>query len=170
MLRLTGEVEQRVGSRAALVGHVRFGVTSIPAVTWMPWMVRRLARAFPGMEPEFVVATKSMRRQLLEGDLDLAFLAGPLIEPSLVGRAGAGLVPGRRRRAAVSSRLRQPAPQELKDGDPGIAAEMPARGRTVHQRAATEGSQVARPGTSIMTMRNATIASRKGMLATKIFI
>jgi DNA-binding transcriptional LysR family regulator len=47
MLRLTGEVEQRIGSRAALVGRVRFGVTSTPAVTWMP----RLARAFPGIEP-----------------------------------------------------------------------------------------------------------------------
>ena len=85
MLRLTGEVEQRVGSRAALVGRVRFGVTSIPAVTWMPRMMRRLARAFPGIEPEFVVDnSESMRRQLLEGDLDLAFLAGPLAEPSLV--------------------------------------------------------------------------------------
>jgi DNA-binding transcriptional LysR family regulator len=85
MLRLTGEVEQRIGSRAALVGRVRFGVTSIPAVTWMPRMIRRLARAFPGIEPEFVVDTsENMRRQLLEGDLDLAFLAGPLAEPSLV--------------------------------------------------------------------------------------
>ena len=85
MLRLTGEVEQRVGSRAALVGRVRFGVTSIPAVTWIPRMMRRLVRAFPGIEPAFVVDTsESIRRQLLEGDLGLAFLAWPLVEPSLV--------------------------------------------------------------------------------------
>ena len=93
-----------------------------------------------------VDTSESMRRQLLEGDLDLAFLAGPLVEPSLVTEEfkraamawlaspelplpgpmiaprdlvevsvindargsflhGAGLVPGRGRRAAASSRL-----------------------------------------------------------------
>jgi DNA-binding transcriptional LysR family regulator len=84
LLAIAGEIEQRIGSRDALTGRVRFGVTSIPAVTWMPRLMHRLARAYPGIEAEFVVDTsESMRTQLLHGELDLAFLAGPLIEPSL---------------------------------------------------------------------------------------
>lgn len=85
MLQLAGEVEQRIGSRAALVGRVRFGVTSIPAVTWMPRLMRRLARAYPGIEAEFAVETSEIMRTLLHtGELDLAFLAGPSADPSLV--------------------------------------------------------------------------------------
>ncbi len=85
MLQLAGEAEQHVGTRAALVGRVRFGVTSIPAVTWMPRLMRRLARAYPGIEAEYAVDnSESLRARLLAGELDMAFLAGPLFEPSLV--------------------------------------------------------------------------------------
>ena len=85
MLALAGEVEQRIGSRDALVGRVRFGVTSVPAVTWMPRLMHRLAKGWPGIEAEFCVdSSESMRQQLLHGELDLAFLAGPLTEPTLL--------------------------------------------------------------------------------------
>lgn len=85
MLKLVSEAEQHVGTRTALVGRVRLGVTSIPAVTWMPRLMQRLERAYPGIEAEFVVDTSErMRALLLSGDLDIAFLAGPLFEPSLV--------------------------------------------------------------------------------------
>lgn len=87
MIELAGEITQRVGARDALVGRVRFGVTSIPAVTWMPRVMRRLAQAYPGIQAEFVVdSSEGMRDQLLRGELDLAFLAGPLLEPSLTTR------------------------------------------------------------------------------------
>ncbi|MCC6469969.1 MAG: LysR family transcriptional regulator [Alphaproteobacteria bacterium] len=85
MLALAGEVEQQIGSRTALVGRVRFGLTSIPAVTWMPKLLHRMAKAYPGIDAEFVVeSSENMRAQLLRGELDVAFLAGPLSEPSLV--------------------------------------------------------------------------------------
>ncbi|HET6468977.1 MAG TPA: LysR family transcriptional regulator, partial [Geminicoccaceae bacterium] len=88
ILALAGEVEQRIGSRDALTGRVRFGVTSIPAVTWMPRLMHRLTKAYPGIEAEFTVASsENMRRQLVEGELDLAFLAGPLAEPGLATRS-----------------------------------------------------------------------------------
>ncbi|MBL8698493.1 MAG: LysR family transcriptional regulator [Alphaproteobacteria bacterium] len=106
MIEIAGEIAQRVGERDALAGRVRFGVTSIPAVTWMPRVMRRLAQAYPGIQAEFVVdSSESMRDQLLRGDLDIAFLAGPILDPSLATRllgrttmawvAGAGLsLPG----------------------------------------------------------------------------
>ena len=87
MVELAGEIRQRIGERHAVFGRVRFGVTSIPAVTWMPKVMRRLAQAYPGIEAEFVVdSSENMRGQLLRGELDLAFLAGPLAEPSLATR------------------------------------------------------------------------------------
>jgi DNA-binding transcriptional LysR family regulator len=79
----------------------RFGVTSVPAVTWMPAAMKRLAQAYPGIEAEFVVdASESLRAQLLRGERDLAFLAGPLSASALWGspivRMGTepGLLPG----------------------------------------------------------------------------
>jgi DNA-binding transcriptional LysR family regulator len=87
IVELAGEIHQRVGERHALSGRVRFGVTSIPAVTWMPTAMRRLAQAYPGIIAEFVVdSSEAMRAHLLRGDLDLAFLAGPIAEPHVVTR------------------------------------------------------------------------------------
>ncbi|MBL8707072.1 MAG: LysR family transcriptional regulator [Rhodospirillales bacterium] len=84
ILSLAGEVEQRIGSRGALVGRVRIGVTSVPAVTWLPKLLRRVAKAYPGVDLEFTVdSSENMRLQLLHGELDIAFLAGPLSDPSL---------------------------------------------------------------------------------------
>jgi len=87
MVELANEIAQRVGEREALRGRVRFGVTSVPAVTWMPRAMRRLAQVYPGVEAEFVVdASESLRAQLLRGELDLAFLAGPLADPGIATR------------------------------------------------------------------------------------
>ena len=75
MIELADEIGQRVGEREALRGRVRFGVTSVPAVTWMPRAMKRLAQAYPGIEAEFVVdASESLRAQLLRGELDLELL------------------------------------------------------------------------------------------------
>lgn len=87
IVELAGEIHQRVGERNALTGRVRFGVTSIPAVTWMPKAMRRLAQAYPGIVAEFVVdSSEAMRAHLLSGELDLAFLAGPIAEPRITTR------------------------------------------------------------------------------------
>lgn len=87
MIELANEIAQRVGEREALRGRVRFGVTSVPALTWMPKAMRRLGQAYPGVEAEFVVdASENLRAQLLRGELDLAFLAGPLADPGIATR------------------------------------------------------------------------------------
>lgn len=87
IVELAGEIHQRVGERHALIGRVRFGVTSIPAVTWMPKAMRRLAQSHPGIIAEFVVdSSEAMRAHLLRGELDLAFLAGPIAEPRVTTR------------------------------------------------------------------------------------
>lgn len=116
MLALAGEVEQRIGSRTALVGRVRFGLTSIPAVTWMPRLLHRMAKAYPGIDAEFVVdSSENMRGQLLRGELDVAFLAGPLAEPSLATESLGAVTMGWLASPSLGLPNRPLAPQDLVD-------------------------------------------------------
>ena len=79
IMQLGSEIQQRVGTKHALSGRVRLGVTSVPAATWLPALVRRLAQAYPGIALEFCVdASESMRERLLAGELDMAILSADL--------------------------------------------------------------------------------------------
>lgn len=79
IMQLGSDIQQRVGTRNALSGRVRLGVTSVPAATWLPSLVRRLAQAYPGIALEFTVDTsESMREGLLAGELDAAVLSASL--------------------------------------------------------------------------------------------
>ena len=79
MVQLGAEIQQRVGTRNALSGRVRLGVTSVPAATWLPALVARLALAYPGIVLEFSVdASENMRERLLAGELDVAILSAAL--------------------------------------------------------------------------------------------
>lgn len=81
MLRLASEIQQRVGTTHKLSGRVRLGVTSVPAATWLPTLVRRLSHAYPSIVLEFVVETsEKLHESLVGGDLDVAILtAGPAL-------------------------------------------------------------------------------------------
>jgi DNA-binding transcriptional LysR family regulator len=79
LMQIGSEIQQRVGTRNALSGRVRLGVTSVPAATWLPELMRRLALAYPGVVVEFCVdASESMRERLLAGELDVAILSAAL--------------------------------------------------------------------------------------------
>jgi molybdenum-dependent DNA-binding transcriptional regulator ModE len=45
---IAAEIQQRVGTREALTGRVRLGVPSISALTWLPHLLRRVARTVLG--------------------------------------------------------------------------------------------------------------------------
>jgi DNA-binding transcriptional LysR family regulator len=85
MLRLASDIRQRVGTRHKLSGRVRLGVTSVPAATWLPTLVRRLAHAYPSIALEFMVETsEALRQHLLDGLLDVAIVsAGLPLPPAL---------------------------------------------------------------------------------------
>ncbi|MBI4182909.1 MAG: LysR family transcriptional regulator [Proteobacteria bacterium] len=79
IVSLASEIHRHLGNRDSVTGRVRLGVTSIPARTWLPKLIRNLARAHPGIELEFMVeSSEHMRDLLLAGELDVAFLAGPV--------------------------------------------------------------------------------------------
>lgn len=85
MLRLASDIQQRVGTRHKLSGPVRLGVTSVPAATWLPTLVRRLAHAYPSIALEFMVETsEALRGHLLGGTLDIAIVSSGLPLPPTV--------------------------------------------------------------------------------------
>lgn len=76
---LSAEVQQRIGTRDALSGRVRFGATSIHALTWLPNLVERISRSYPGLTVEVAVdSSETLRAALDRGQLDIAVVAGPL--------------------------------------------------------------------------------------------
>jgi DNA-binding transcriptional LysR family regulator len=89
---LSAEVQQRIGTRDALSGRVRFGATSIHAVTWLPSLVDRISRSYPGLTLEVAVdSSETLRAGLDRGQLDVAVVAGPL-EGSRLYSASVGQV------------------------------------------------------------------------------
>lgn len=87
LMQLAAEVRQRMEASDVVTGCVRFGIASIPAIAWLPDLVRDLSRTYPGIKPQFVVAPSAdLAFQLREGRLDLAVLSGPLSLPSLRGQ------------------------------------------------------------------------------------
>lgn len=78
VIGIASEIQQRVGTREALSGRVRLGITNIPALTWLPSLLRRLERGYPGITVEFAVAaSETLHDNLQQGTLDVAVLAGP---------------------------------------------------------------------------------------------
>lgn len=79
LMALSTDVQQRVGTREVLSGHVRFGATNAHAMTWLPELLRRVARTHPGVTVELAIDTSEALRGALEkGSVDLAVLAGPI--------------------------------------------------------------------------------------------
>jgi len=79
IVSISSEIQQQIGNRESIAGRVRLGVTSVPARTWLPKLVRQIERTYPGIELEFLIdASEHMLGLLLAGDLDVAFLAGPV--------------------------------------------------------------------------------------------
>lgn len=62
-------------------GHLRLGVSETIAQTWLPEFVTVLHRSFPGIEVEINVdISLNLREDLLNREIDLAVLLGPISE------------------------------------------------------------------------------------------
>lgn len=109
---------------AELRGRCRFGVGELSALTWLPRFVKALGTRHPGLAVEPVVGVgAALERQLVQGDLDVAVIAGrsshsgiasqPVAEAAFVWCAAPEVLPpGERLDAAVFARwplVSQPA-------------------------------------------------------------
>jgi DNA-binding transcriptional LysR family regulator len=84
VMAMAAEIRQRVGTREALTGHVRLGVPSISALTWLPRLLEQVARTYPGLIVEFTVeSSEILHEQMLLGLFDVAVLAGPVVSPKV---------------------------------------------------------------------------------------
>jgi DNA-binding transcriptional LysR family regulator len=85
--RILGEVEsllQHTGASPAVFGIVRIGAGELLARLWLPDMLDELQRRYPDLVFDVEVdVTVNLHQKLLQGDIDIAFLARPIQGPDL---------------------------------------------------------------------------------------
>ncbi|AAV94410.1 LysR family transcriptional regulator [Ruegeria pomeroyi] len=81
---LTQLVERDLVDPAGVEGRLRLGASETIAQCWLPDLVTRLHQLFPKLEIELVVdISANLRAGLMDRELDLAILLGPLSEFSV---------------------------------------------------------------------------------------
>jgi DNA-binding transcriptional LysR family regulator len=87
LMRLRAEMIEAVGDRSTMRGIVRLGVSETIVHTWLPTLIERVNAAYPNLELEIEVdISPNLRDRLVDKDLDLAFLLGPISNPNVVSR------------------------------------------------------------------------------------
>ncbi len=85
--RIIGDVESllhQAGASPAVSGIVRIGAGELLARLWLPEMLAQLQQRYPGLLLDVEVdVTVNLRQKLQQGDIDIAFLAGPMQGPDL---------------------------------------------------------------------------------------
>lgn len=78
---LAGLVERHVIDERGREGFLRIGASETVAQAWLPDFVSRLHRRFPAVQVEINVdISVNLRQALLDREIDLAFLLGPVSE------------------------------------------------------------------------------------------
>ena len=84
-LHLRTEMMRSVAGPGAMRGVLRLGVSETIVHTWLMRFIARMNETHPGVTVDIAVdISPNMRDALLNRDLDLAFLVGPITMPSLV--------------------------------------------------------------------------------------
>jgi DNA-binding transcriptional LysR family regulator len=88
LLRLRAEMLDAVANRSGMRGTFRLGVSETIVHTLLPTFLERMSSLYPnlGLEIEVDIST-SLRERLLAQKIDLAFLVGPLSDPTILQRA-----------------------------------------------------------------------------------
>lgn len=82
--RLQEMIEADVIDPEGLERHLRIGVSETIAQSWLPDLIAGLHSTFPRLEIEFNVdISLDLRARLLNREIDLAILLGPISEPSV---------------------------------------------------------------------------------------
>lgn len=81
---LRGLVERDIVDPRTRGGYLRIGASETVTQTWLPDLVSRLHEEYPALMVEITVdISPSLRASLLNREIDLAFLLGPVSEPSV---------------------------------------------------------------------------------------
>lgn len=77
MLEMSDDIDAALTDEAGIVGHCRFGVGELAALSWLPDFIAHTNRKHPNLTLEpFVDLGASLERRLHEGELDFAVVAG----------------------------------------------------------------------------------------------
>jgi DNA-binding transcriptional LysR family regulator len=88
LLALRDEMVGTMQTPAERVGKLRLGVAETIVHTWLPALIERATASFPRLELEIEVdISANLRGRLINHQLDMAFLVGPLSAPTLVNEA-----------------------------------------------------------------------------------
>jgi DNA-binding transcriptional LysR family regulator len=87
LIRMRADMMESVGDRTAIRGIVRLGVSESIVHTWLPALIERVNAAYPNLELEIEVdISPNLHERLVARDLNLAFLVGPINNPSVYSR------------------------------------------------------------------------------------
>ncbi len=84
MLQLRTEMRLAIAEKNAVRGLLRLGVSETIINTWLPDLLQKVAEAHPQLNLEINVdISPVLRDKLVAQEIDLAFLLGPVSEPSI---------------------------------------------------------------------------------------
>ncbi|HLX16677.1 MAG TPA: LysR family transcriptional regulator [Bradyrhizobium sp.] len=87
LIGLRAEMMAEVGERSAMRGVLRLGVAETIVHTWLSRLVKSVNTAHPNLSLEIEVdITPNLSSRLLGQEIELAFLLGPLSDPSVRNR------------------------------------------------------------------------------------
>lgn len=83
IVRLTTELRLGVGDPHRLRGRVVIGTIDTIVYAWLPRLVEAVKQAYPDVDPDLTVDNSlTVARMLLDGQVDLALITGPLLAPN----------------------------------------------------------------------------------------
>ncbi|MDB5581494.1 MAG: LysR family transcriptional regulator [Bradyrhizobium sp.] len=88
IVRLSGELTEMAASEITTDCQIRIGVVELVTISWLPAFTAAISALFP--KTSFYISTDTsplLLKGLTSGDLDIAFLAGPVNEPGISSRA-----------------------------------------------------------------------------------
>lgn len=87
VMTMKTEMLTTISNPKAIGGVLRLGVTETIVHTWLPDLIRRVSYVYPNLDLEIQSdITFTMRTKLLNQELDLAFVMGPLNDSALENR------------------------------------------------------------------------------------
>ncbi|HEV7259193.1 MAG TPA: LysR family transcriptional regulator [Bosea sp. (in: a-proteobacteria)] len=87
LLRLRAELVASVTDRSQLRGTLRLGAAETIVHTWLPRFVEAMSARYDRVTLEIEVdISPNLRERLLSQEIDLAFMLGPISEPSILSR------------------------------------------------------------------------------------
>ena len=88
MLRLRAEMCAAIGGSDSVKGVLRLGVAETIVHTWLPRLIEQVSIVHPQLSLEIDVdISPNLRDRLVAQEIDLAFLLGPLSNPTIENRA-----------------------------------------------------------------------------------